>query len=57
MFKNYSDIEQMQLEVQWWTEEQMKAVQGGDLQYTFECKVAIDSLTEAIMMLKDENES
>lgn len=57
MFKNYSDIEQMQLEVQWWTEQKMLAVNENDLQYIFECNTAIDSLTQAIMLLKDETES
>jgi hypothetical protein len=57
MFKNYSDIEQMQLEVQWWAEQKMLAVNENDLQYIFECNTAIDSLTQAIMLLKDETES
>lgn len=57
MFSTYSDIELMQLEIQWWTEQRTHAVKDDDLRYVWECNEAIDSLTEAVMLLKDGNES
>lgn len=57
MFKNYSDMEQMQLELQWWTEQKMIAVTNNDLQFAYECNIAIQALTAGILNLKDETES
>ena len=57
MFNTYSDIDQMQVEVQWWMEQKTHAVNDNDLRYVWECNQAIDSLTDAIMLLKDEKES
>lgn len=57
MFENYSDTKQMQLELQWWTEQKLKAVDTKDLQYIYECNIAIDALTHGILSLKDESES
>ena len=33
MIKNYSEIEQMQNELQWWGEQKLQAFQEGDLKY------------------------
>lgn len=34
----YSEIEQLQNELQWWGEQKLKAFQEGDLKYMMECK-------------------
>jgi hypothetical protein len=57
MFENYSDTKQMQLELQWWIEQKLKAVNDNDLQYAYECNIAIEALTHGILTLKDEKES
>jgi hypothetical protein len=57
MFENYSDTKQMQLELQWWIEQKLKAVNDSDLQYAYECNIAIEALTHGILTLKDEKES
>jgi len=34
----YSEIEQLQNELQWWGEQKLHAIQQNDLQYVMECK-------------------
>jgi hypothetical protein len=48
MFNNYSKIEQMQNELQWWEEQKMNATNEGDLKYATECKQNIEKLLKEI---------
>ena len=51
MLNNYSEIEQMQNELQWWGEEKMAAIQSNDLQYVLECKENEQKLIQEITSL------
>mgnify|MGYP001013045625 CR=1 FL=1 len=51
MIKNYSEVEQMQNELQWWGEQRTLAFQQGDLQYMNECKSNEEKLIEEISAL------
>ena len=48
MFNNYSKVEQMQNELQWWEEQMMSATNVGDLKYALECKQNVESLLSDI---------
>ena len=48
MIKNYSEIEQLQNELQWWGEQKLQAFQQGDLKYMNECREAEKQLIEDI---------
>ena len=48
MIKNYSEIEQIQNELQWWGEQKLQAFQEGDLKYMNECREAEKKLIEEI---------
>jgi hypothetical protein len=49
MLKNYSEVQQMQNELQWWIEQKMSAMNEGDLQYVLECKDNEEKLTKEIL--------
>ena len=51
MLKNYSEVQQMQNELQWWIEQKISAINEGDLQYTLECKENEEKLTKEILEL------
>ena len=51
MLKNYSEVQQMQNELQWWIKQKMSAINEGDLQYTLECKENEEKLTREILEL------
>lgn len=48
MFTNYSKIEQMQNELQWWEEQRMAAINVNDLKYAMECKQNAEALLNDI---------
>lgn len=48
MIKNYSEVEQMQNELQWWGEQKLAAINEGDLQYVSECKENEQKLIDEI---------
>lgn len=52
MLKNYSVIEQMQNELQWWEEQKMSATNINDLQYVKECQENIKALLSDIKKLQ-----
>ena len=49
MLNNYSEVQQMQNELQWWIEQKMSAINEGDLQYALECKDNEEKLTKEIL--------
>jgi len=51
MIKNYSEVEQMQNELQWWGEQKTLAFQEGDLKYMNECKENEEKLMQEISAL------
>ena len=53
MIKNYSEIEQLQNELQWWGEQKLQAFQQGDLKYMNECREAEKELIEDIDKLNE----
>ena len=48
MFNNYSKVEQMQNELQWWEEQRMSAISVNDLKYAMECEQNVKSLLDDI---------
>lgn len=48
MIKNYSEVEQLQNELQWWGEQKLQAFQSGDLKYMNECREMEKQLIEDI---------
>ena len=55
MIKNYSEVEQMQNELQWWGEQRTLAFQEGDLKYMNECKENEEKLMEESSALMNLN--
>ena len=55
MIKKYSEVEQMQNELQWWGEQRTLAFQEGDLKYMNECKENEEKLMEEISALMNLN--
>jgi len=51
MIKSYSEVEQMQNELQWWGEQKTLALHDGDLKYMNECKENEKKLTQEIFAL------
>jgi hypothetical protein len=54
MIKNYSEIEQLQNELQWWGEQKLQAFQEGDLKYMNECREAEKQLIEDIDKINED---
>ena len=48
MINNYSEVQQLQNELQWWGEQKLQAFQQGDLKYMNECREAEKQLIEDI---------
>ena len=55
MIKNYSEIEQLQNELQWWGEQKLQAFQQCDLKYMNECREAEKQLIEDIDKINLKN--
>jgi len=54
MIKNYSEIEQLQNELQWWGEQKLQAFQQGDLKYMNECREMEKQLIEDIDKINEK---
>lgn len=54
MIKNYSEVEQLQNELQWWGEQKIQAFQEGDLKYMNECIEAEKQLIEDIDKINEK---
>jgi hypothetical protein len=47
-FKNYSKLEMLQNEYQWWSERRMTAINEGDIEYRKECDDVMSKLLKDI---------